>query len=52
MGKYELMRKAENQDEGTKEIDLCEEEIKKTQTYKKNYFDFYNDIKTNVKQDW
>ena len=47
MSDYDLMRKSENFEE---DADLIEEE--ENLTDKEKYFDYYDDVKTNIKQDW
>jgi len=47
MSEYDLMRKA---DEFEEDADMIESEENLTE--KEKYFDYYDDIKTNIKQDW
>ena len=47
MSEYDLMRKA---DEIEEDADLMDTE--ENLTDKEKYFDYYDDIKTNIKQDW
>ena len=47
MNDYDLMRKS---DEAEEDADLVDEEV--NQNEKEKYFDYYDDVKTNIKQDW
>ena len=47
MNDYDLMRKS---DETEEDADLVEEETELTE--KEKYFDYYDDVKTDIKEDW
>ncbi len=45
---YDYMRESEDSEE-----DACfPEEIQKKKSLRDDYFDFYDDIKTSIKEDW
>ncbi len=48
MNDYDKMRKSEVLDDDG--LDECDDKTEITD--KEKYFDFYDDIKTNIKQDW
>lgn len=48
--KYDLLREADKYEEDA----LCPEEVlaESAQNEKERYFEFYDDIKTSIKEDW